>query len=125
MGLRARCLKTIIPVIALFFAILTFAVNNTLLFAFLALSGFLMLPAYPIIMDWIGKFHEKEVHGSAAGFVGLVSRAISVALMFLATAFIYSARVYFAFLTAVILIALIFALLLPKDGEMGAETPHS
>ncbi len=124
-GKRARYLRTIIPVIALLFIILSFAVNSTLLFAFLAISGFLMLPAYPIIMDWIGRFHEKEVHGSAAGFVGLVSRAISVALMFLATAFIYSARVYFAFLTAVILLAMVFAMLLPKDEEMEAKTPHS
>ncbi|WP_457591823.1 MFS transporter [Geoglobus sp.] len=124
-GKRARYLRTIIPVIALLFIILTFAVNSTLLFAFLAISGFLMLPAYPIIMDWIGRFHEKEVHGSAAGFVGLVSRAISVALMFLATAFIYSARVYFGFLTAVILLAMVFAMLLPKDEEMEAKTPHS
>ncbi len=124
-GKRARYLRTIIPVIALLFIILTFAVNSTLLFAFLAISGFLMLPAYPIIMDWIGRFHEKEVHGSAAGFVGLVSRAISVTLMFLATAFIYSARVYFAFLTAVILLAMVFAMLLPKDEEMEAKTPHS
>jgi hypothetical protein len=77
-----------------------------------------MLPAYPIIMDWIGKFHEKEVHGSATGFVGLISRAISVALMLAATSFIFNARVYLAFLTAIVLVALMFAMILPKDGEM-------
>ncbi|WP_048094466.1 MFS transporter [Geoglobus ahangari] len=118
MQARTRYMRTIIPVIAVLFIILTFSVSSILLFAFLAIAGFLMLPAYPIIMDWIGRFHEKAVHGSAAGFVGLVSRAISVALMFLATSFIYSARAYFAFLTAVILLAMLFALMLPKDEEL-------
>ncbi len=118
MNARTMYLRTIVPVIALLFAILAISLSSVLLFAFLTIAGFLMLPAYPIIMDWIGRFHEKEVHGSAAGFVGLVSRAISVALMFLATFFIYSAKVYFAFLTAVILIAMLFAFMLPRDEDV-------
>jgi major facilitator 4 family protein len=117
-NLRTRYLRTVIPIITVLFAILALTVNELMLFAFLAVSGFLMLPAYPIIMDWIGKFHEKEVHGSATGFVGLISRAISVALMLAATSFISNARVYLAFLTAIVLVALMFAMILPKDGEM-------
>lgn len=117
-NLRTRYLRTVIPIITVLFAILALTVNELMLFAFLAVSGFLMLPAYPIIMDWIGKFHEKEVHGSATGFVGLISRAISVALMLAATSFIFNARVYLAFLTAIVLVALMFAMILPKDGEM-------
>ncbi len=118
MNARTMYLRTIVPVIALLFAILAISLSSVLLFAFLTIAGFLMLPAYPVIMDWIGRFHEKEVHGSAAGFVGLVSRAISVALMFLATFFIYSAKVYFAFLTAVILLAMLFAFMLPRDEDV-------
>jgi len=99
----------------LFFAILAVVVNQILLLCFLAISGLLMLPAYAIIMDWIGKYCEKEVHGSATGFVGLTSRAISVALTLGAMYFISSATVYFTYLTVPILIAFILTLMLPRD----------
>ncbi len=120
-NLRTRYLRTVIPIVTVLFAILALAVNELMLFSFLAICGFLMLPAYPIIMDWIGKFHEKEVHGSATGFVGLISRAISVALMLVATSFIFNARIYLAFLTAIFVVALIFAMILPKDQEVEAR----
>ncbi len=115
---RTRYMRSIVPLIAVFFGILIFIQSKILVFLFLALSGLLMLPAYPLIMDWIGKFHEKNIQGSATGFVGLVSRAISVFLMFMAPYFIYSAKAYFAFLTAVVLSAFIFTLILPDDGKM-------
>jgi len=117
-NIRTVYIRTIVPVIASFFAILAIAVNKTLIFIFLGASGFLMLPAYAIIMDWIGKFCGKDVHGSATGFVGLTSRAISVALTLAAMYFIGSASVYFTFLTIPVFLAFILALLLPKDSEM-------
>ncbi len=115
---RTRYMRSIVPLIALFFGILIFIQSKLLVFLFLALSGLLMLPAYPLIMDWIGKFHEMSIQGSATGFVGLVSRAISVFLMFMAPYFIYSAGTYFAFLTAVVLVAFLFTLILPDDRKM-------
>jgi len=66
-NLRTIYLRTVIPIVTILFTILALAVNELLLFSFLAISGFLMLPSYPIIMDWIGKFHERDVHGSATG----------------------------------------------------------
>lgn len=112
---RTIYMRAVTPLIALFFIILIFALNRMLLFAFLGLSGFLMLPAYAIIMDWIGKFCEKEVHGSATGFVGLTSRAISVALTLGAIYFISTAELYFTYLTIPIAVAFILTLLLPND----------
>ncbi|WP_230972447.1 MFS transporter [Archaeoglobus neptunius] len=114
-NLRTIYMRAITPLIALFFVILIFAINDIVLFAFLGISGFLMLPAYAIIMDWIGKFCKGEVHGSATGFVGLTSRAISVALTLGAMYFIGSAELYFSYLTVPITIAFILTLLLPND----------
>jgi major facilitator 4 family protein len=119
-SMRTIYIRTIIPLIAAFFGILAVRQDTIVIYSFLSISGFLMLPAYPIIMDWIGKFHEKDIHGSATGFVGLVSRAISVAMMFAAPLFIYSASAYFSFLTAIVVAALIFSLLLPNDRRLTA-----
>ena len=80
-----------------------------------------MLPGYPIIMDWIGKFHEKEVQGSATGLVGLVSRVISVSLTLAAAWFIFSTAVYFGFLTLALVVAFVFSMVLPKDEKMPAR----
>jgi hypothetical protein len=118
-GIRTIYLRTIIPLIAVFFAVLVFAINKILLFVFLPISGFLMLPAYAIIMDWIGKYCGRDIHGSATGFVGLTSRAISVALTIIAVYFIGNSRVYFTFLTAPLVLALILSWILPKDEQMG------
>lgn len=120
-NLRTLYIRTIIPLIAIFFLILSTYHEKIVVFTFLAISGFLMLPAYPIIMDWIGKFHKKEIHGSATGFVGLVSRAISVVLMFMAPYFIHSATAYFYFLTAVVATAFIFSILMPNDRKIGKK----
>ncbi|WP_290724706.1 MFS transporter [Archaeoglobus sp.] len=118
MNLRTVYMRSITPLIGAFFVILAFALNATLLFAFLGISGLLMLPAYAIIMDWIGKFCDKEVHGSATGFVGLTSRAISVALTLGAMYFISSAELYFTYLTVPITVAFILTLLLPNDRKL-------
>ncbi|MEM0329772.1 MAG: MFS transporter, partial [Archaeoglobaceae archaeon] len=104
-----------------FFLILSNYHEKMAVYMFIAISGFLMLPAYPIIMDWIGKFHKKELHGSATGFVGLVSRAISVALMLMAPQFIHSATAYFLFLTVVVAIAFVFSILMPNDRKISQK----
>ena len=118
LNFRTLYIRSIIPLITAFFLILSAYQEEILIYPLLAISGFLMLPAYPIIMDWIAKFHEKEIQGSATGFVGLVSRAISVALMFSAPYFIHSAGVYFSYLSAVVAIAFVFAIIMPNDRKM-------
>lgn len=120
-NLRTSYLRLVIPIVTLFFAILAFVTTRVTLFVLLGIGGLLMLPAYPIIMDWIGKFHEKDVQGSATGLVGLVSRVISVSLTLAAAWFIFSTAVYFAFLTVALLIALVFAMILPKDEKMASR----
>lgn len=117
-NLRTIYMRSITLLIVVFFVILIFAINDLLLFAFLGISGLLMLPAYTIIMDWIGKFCDKEVHGSATGFVGLISRAISVALTLGAMHFISTTRIYFTYLTFPISITFILTLLLPNDHKL-------
>ncbi len=119
--LRARYIKSVIPLIAFLFALFTLSPTEILLFVSLSIAGFLMLPAYPVIMDWIGTFHKKELHGSSTGFVGLVSRTISVVMMFAAPYFIQSTKIYFIFLTSAVVVAFAFALALPDDRKM-AET---
>jgi len=118
LNLRARYIKSVIPLIAFLFALFILRPSEILLFVSLSLAGFLMLPAYPVIMDWIGSFHRKEIHGSSTGFVGLVSRTISVVMMFLAPYFIQGARIYFIFLTSAVVVAFAFALALPDDRKM-------
>lgn len=77
--------------------------------------GLLMLPAYPIIMEWISTFYPKRIHGSASGFIGFVSRIFTVALATAAVAFIGSPRSYFTFLAMLTAAALLVSLLLPGD----------
>lgn len=77
--------------------------------------GLLMLPAYPIIMEWISTFYPKRIHGSASGFIGFVSRIFTVALAVVAVVFIGSPYSYFAFLASLTMIALIVSLMLPSD----------
>lgn len=117
---RAIYLRCIIPLITVFFLVLSSYHDVYVLYSFLAISGFLMIPAYPLIMDWIGRFHAKEIHGSATGFVGFISRIISVALMLLAPNFIGSAKLYFVFLAIATALAFFFALMLPNDRKFRA-----
>jgi len=81
----------------------------------LATAGLVMIPAYPILMEWIGRFHPPELHGSSAGFVGLVSRVISVSLLLTAPYLIGSAQTYLLFIAALLALAFIFTLTLPND----------
>ncbi|MCS7140419.1 MAG: MFS transporter [Candidatus Nezhaarchaeota archaeon] len=120
-NLRTLYIRGIAPLITIFYLTLSAYHDVIMVLLLLTSSGFLMLPAYPIIMDWIGKFHKKEVQGSATGFVGLVSRVISVILLFVAPSFIHGADVFFYFLTAIVASAFIFALLMPNDRKVLRE----
>jgi hypothetical protein len=66
-------------------------------------------------MEWIGRFHPPELHGSSTGFVGLVSRVISVSLLLTAPYLIGSAQTYLLFIAALLALAFIFTLTLPND----------
>jgi len=118
-SMRTTYIRLVIPIVVFFFTVLAAVQDRILIFSLLSISGLLMLPVYPIIMDWIGKFYEKEIQGSATGFVGLVSRVFSVSMMFLAPLFIKSASMYFSFLAIIVSIALVASIFVPKDRSMG------
>jgi len=117
---RTPYLRAIVLVVFLSFLTLSFLTSELSIFALLALSGLLMLPAYPIIMDWIGRFHEKEVQGAATGFMSLVSRVLTSAFTILAVFVIQGAQVYFTYLAVLILGAAVFVFLLPKDANLAS-----
>lgn len=114
-NIRTIYLRTIIPIIGIFFVIMSMKINEPFVFLSLSISGFLMLPAYPIIMDWIAKFHSPEHLGRASSFVGLISRIIAVILTVSASSFISSTKNYFTFLLISITLAFIAALMMPND----------
>ncbi|AFA40031.1 major facilitator 4 family protein [Pyrobaculum oguniense TE7] len=117
-NIRTMYIRLIIPLIIIFFIIISTFQEKIVIYTLLTVSGLLMIPAYPVIMDWIAKFYKKEHQGSATGFVGLISRAISVMLMFIAPRFIYDVRLYFLFLTSSIFVAFVLSLLLPNDRKL-------
>lgn len=114
-NLRTLYLRCVIPIIIIFFLILRIKVSKFILLFALSLSGFLMLPSYVLIMDWVGKFYKKEVGATAIGFIGLISRIISVILTVSASYFIGSSKIYFTFLLFPILITFLITLFLPDD----------
>jgi len=114
-NIRTIYLRTIIPIIGLIFIVMMVRINGILVFSFLSFSGFLMLPAYPIIMDWIARFHSSEHLARATSFVGLVSRIIAVIITLSASAFISSTKKYFTFLLISISLAFIASLIMPND----------
>jgi len=118
---RTIYLRSITPLIVAFFATLIFVIDRVLVFVLMGISGLLMLPAYPIIMDWIGKFCDREVHGSATGFIGLTSRVLSVALTLGAMYFISQAWLYFTYITLPVLTAFMLTLLLPNDHRLATS----
>lgn len=77
--------------------------------------GLIMLPAYPIIMEWISTFYPVRIHGSSSGFIGFVSRIFTVTLATVSIFFIGSPTSYFAFLASLAAAALMAAVLLPSD----------
>lgn len=74
----------------------------------------IMLPAYPVIMEWISTFYERGLQGRAAGVIGLISRTFTVALASATVAFISGPTPYFAFSASISVTAILVALLLPS-----------
>jgi len=120
-NVRTIYLRSITPLVVASFATLVFVIDRALVFALMGISGLLMLPAYPIIMDWIGKFCDRKVHGSATGFIGLTSRVLSVALTLGAMHFISRAWLYFTYITLPVLTAFVLTLLLPNDRRLATS----
>ena len=97
------------------YGILALEASRTTLLTLIPLLGLVMLPAYPMIMEWISIFYPKEIHGGAPGFIGLVSRLFTVILASIAIFFTGSPRSYFTFLAILALAAAVIAFILPRS----------
>ena len=97
------------------YILLALYTGRLLVAVLIPLLGLVMLPAYPIIMEWISTYYPREIHGGSSGFIGFVSRIFTVLLATVAAVFTYSPRAYFLFLTTVTIAALVIALLLPRE----------
>lgn len=97
------------------YALLALKTTRTGVLLLIPALGMLMLPAYPIIMEWISTFYPGRIHGGASGFIGFVSRIFTVALASAAVLFIGSPETYFGFLSTLILAAFLVSLLLPRE----------
>ena len=104
---------TIIGIIV--YGVLALYTGKVLVAVLIPLLGLVMLPAYPIIMEWISTYYPREIHGGSSGFIGFVSRIFTVVLATVAAVFTYSPRAYFMFLAGVTVIAFIVALTLPGE----------
>ena len=116
--LRTIYLRFVATVVFLIFVALAFAASKITLYVLLPMSGFVMLPAYPIIMEWISKFYAKSRQGIATGFMAFVSRIFSVVFTLSALVVIASVAYYFLFLAALILGAVLFTWFLPRDRKV-------
>ncbi len=97
------------------YTLLALEASRATLLTLIPLLGLLMLPAYPIIMEWISTYYPTALHGGASGFIGLVSRLYTVTLASAAVVFTGSPRSYFTFLALLALAALLVSLKLPGD----------
>lgn len=116
--LRTIYLRIVAIAIFLIFVALAFVASKATLYGLLPLSGFLMLPAYPIIMEWISRFYPKGRQGIATGFMAFVSRIFSVVFTLSALVVIASVTRYFLFLASLIFCVIILTWLLPQDKEV-------
>ena len=116
--LRTVYLRIVAIIVFLIFVALAFAASKITLYGLLPLSGLIMLPAYPIIMEWISKFYVKSRQGIATGFMAFVSRIFSVVFTLSALVVIASVSYYFLFLAALIFGAVLFTWFLPRDKEV-------
>ena len=115
---RTIYLRFVAIIVLLIFVALAFAASKITLYGLLPISGFIMLPAYPIIMEWISKFYVKSRQGIATGFMAFVSRIFSVVFTLSALVVIASVTYYFLFLSALIFGAVLFTWFLPRDKEV-------
>ncbi len=119
---RTLYIRGTIFLILAFFLFLSVKIEAGILVAVLSVSGFFMLPVYPLFMDWIERFCEPEFHGRATGVVGLISRLIAITLGFAAIKFTDSSTRYFLFLSAALFISLFLSFWLPRDDKMAGES---
>ena len=113
-GVRTLYIRIVSGAAVLVFLTLSLALGGRSVGLLIPLLGLLMLPAYPVIMEWVSRFYPGEVHGSASGLIGLSSRVLTVALASVAVLFIDSPRSYFLFLALLSACALGVSLLLPR-----------
>ena len=99
----------------LIFVAIAFSASKLALYGLLPISGFIMLPAYPIIMEWISRFYTKNHQGAATGFMTFISRIFSVVFTLSALVVISSFSYYFLFLAALIFGAVLFTWVLSTD----------
>ena len=111
---RANYIRTAALIGVTVYTILALNTTGTLVALLLPTLGLIMLPAYPIIMEWISTYYPKTIHGASSGFIGFISRIFTVTLATAAVAFTSSTTAYFTFLAAASTAALATALLLPK-----------
>jgi len=114
-NIRSLYLRTVTFLVALLFLISSIFLSEFALYICLILGGFILLPAYAVIMNWVEVHYEKYIHGTASGFIGLVSRAISVAFTSGSIFFIESANLYFMYLSLLVFLAFVLSTFLPKD----------
>jgi hypothetical protein len=114
LGQQSLYIRSVSLVITAFYITLAMGTDQPLLMTLLPLSGLLMVPAYPVIMDRVRTLHDPGLHGTATGLLGLVSRLISVAMLLMAPAFIGTPFRYFMFLAALTSTAFVVSLILPR-----------
>ncbi|MCE4604065.1 MAG: MFS transporter [Aeropyrum sp.] len=115
MGRRTLYIRIVSATAILVFLTLSLWTERLSIITLIPLLGLVMLPAYPIIMEWISTFYPKEIHGAASGFIGFVSRIFTVVLASIAVVFIDSPTSYFAFLSTLSALALLTAMMLAPD----------
>ncbi len=113
--LRTLYIRTAAAVGVLVYATLAFYTSSELVLLLIPALGLVMLPAYPIIMEWISTYYPKDIHGASSGFIGFISRIFTVTLATAAVAFTHSTASYFGFLALASGAALAVSLLLPPD----------
>lgn len=112
---RTIYLRVASMAVFLIFVAIAFSASKLALYGLLPISGFIMLPAYPIIMEWISRFYTKNHQGAATGFMTFISRIFSVVFTLSALVVISSFSYYFLFLAALIFGAVLFTWVLSTD----------
>ncbi len=114
-GKRTFYIRLATIVVTLVYACLAITANRVAIQVLIPIAGFVMLPAYPVIMEWISTFYERDIQGRATGVLGLISRIFTVVLASIAVVFLSGPAPYFAFLASLSAIAIIVAILLPGN----------
>ena len=114
-GRRTAYIRLAALTVTVIYAALALGAGRITVQTLIPIAGLVMLPAYPVIMEWISTFYEKDLQGKATGVIGLISRVFTVALASAAVAFLSGPTHYFAFLASLSAVAILVALLLPSD----------